>query len=91
MSYTLSAFATKAEIADTATVVIAGYEPAGPATDEATEHLDAVSGIVAQLTQVIGTDDDTLHVSISGHANTGHRPADGWGDEFVTVTVRVKR
>lgn len=41
------------------------------------------------LSEAVGTDDDYFTVSISGHANPNHEQAEGWGDEFVSVTLSV--
>lgn len=35
---------------------------------------------------VVGTD-TPVRVSLSGHANPDHEPADGWANDFVTVSV----
>jgi hypothetical protein len=39
------------------------------------------------LAKVVGRDGDTVHVSISGHANPDHAPRDGWANEMISVTV----
>jgi hypothetical protein len=92
MSYSLSLHAAKQDLADESsatTEAITAYQPPGPQVDEARNHLRVVAEVVPALVAAVGTDDDHVHISISGHANVDHKPADGWADEFVTVTVGV--
>jgi hypothetical protein len=91
MSYGLSLSAAKADLADDTSAVveaITAYDPPGPVVDEARHHLTAVADVVGHLAAVVGTDEDFVDIHISGHANPNHQPAEGWADEFITVTVR---
>ena len=54
------------------------------------EIVTAAEECVHKLAAVLGLPTDHVSVSISGHANPGHAPKPGWGDEFVSITVNVK-
>lgn len=60
-------------------------------TAEVRDHFTAIVDAVTSLLRFVGRDDDTVRVTISGHANPGHAPADGYADEFIRVLVEVIR
>lgn len=39
------------------------------------------------LAAAVGRPEDKIRIHISGHANPDHGPKEGWGPEFITVTV----
>ena len=62
--------------------------PAG--CDEAAgDQTAAARKAVRLLAAAVGRPGDQVSVAMSGHANPGHAPHDGWGDEFITITVRA--
>jgi hypothetical protein len=92
MSYSLSS-RTAADINDqideylATTVADSDNQP----TTEVTDHLTAAKQAIATLAAAIGRPDDELVVTISGHANPDHAPRDGWADEFISISVSVRR
>jgi hypothetical protein len=96
VSYSLSVNAAKAEIREAVEKAVDDYMPTVEATewqptDEVREHLAAAVNAVARLADAVGQVSDTLAVSINGHANPGHAPAEGWADELVSVAVHRVR
>jgi hypothetical protein len=96
MSYSLSAKSPKAEVGRAVTDAIDTYMPTIEASEwqpaeEVRTHLAAVAAAASELASAIGLDSDELSVSVSGHANPGHGPKDGYADEWVTVSVVVVR
>lgn len=95
MSYSLSVTAPRTEVANQVDaeivryveeqVVPGGHQP----VDEVQAHLDAVAETVARLATAVGRDEDTIAVSISGHANPGHAPTEGYAEECVTISLSV--
>lgn len=93
MSWSLSVPATSVEDFDSAIEdVRAAYDASvvsqfqddqvEPTREQITEAIAAVSGIVDS-----GAVGKQVTVSMYGHANAGHEPADGWANETVTITV----
>lgn len=39
------------------------------------------------LAEVVGRPGDAVFVTLSGHANPGHGPRDGWAHEQISITV----
>lgn len=98
MSYSLSIPATpRADVADRLLAEAMRYmaEQVEPSewqpTDEVRHHLVAAVAAVAPLATSIGRDEDSLLVTISGHANPDHAPTEGYSDECVTVSVSVAK
>lgn len=56
-------------------------------SDEASEALGAAKEAAKALATVVVPGGEPASVSISGHANPGHKPAEGWANDFVAVTV----
>jgi hypothetical protein len=70
---------------------ITGYDPPGPAPDETRDHLNALAQAVPLIAAAIGRDIDDVDIHITGHANPGHAPTEGWADEYVNVLVTRTR
>jgi hypothetical protein len=50
------------------------------------EQFDAVLAAASSgLTHVVG--DGNVNVTLSGHANPGHQPRQGWANDLVTVSI----
>src|SRR5436190_1007576 len=56
---------------------------------EVREQVDQAVEVAAHLLDsgVLGGENDSYFVSLYGHANEGHRPAEGWANDAITVTV----
>jgi hypothetical protein len=57
------------------------------AVDAAGEHFDRIRRALVELVAAVGPEDGTLSVTVSGHANPGHAPTEGWANESITVAV----
>lgn len=57
---------------------------------EQTEQIDVAIAAAKLLAGAVGRPGDEVFVSISGHANPGHAPKEGWSNETVTVSVTAK-
>jgi hypothetical protein len=88
VSYTLSTGAEKAEIHE---AVVQAVEGVPEPSIETSAHLEAIIEAATRLAAAIGRPEDALSVSVTGHSNPDHAPAEGWADEFITVTVAVSR
>lgn len=55
-----------------------------------TEQASRAYEAAALLAQQVGRPEDQVVVTMSGHANPGHAPRDGWSDETITVTVSAR-
>lgn len=90
MSYSLSAIGTRDDLGDAyvdaVNTAVASYGTGGP-VDEMADHFAAIGDAVEGLAKVVGLPEDRLAVAVSGHANEGHAPAEGWSDEFITITI----
>ena len=58
--------------------------------DEASDHVSAVAHAVPVVVQSLGPNVDTYIISVTGHANKGHKQQEGWSDEWVTIGITVK-
>lgn len=54
---------------------------------EQREQFEAAVEAAKALARVVGRPDDAVFVSVSGHANPGHGPREGWAQELISVTV----
>lgn len=89
MSYSFTAGpATKADIMTDLDHAAADL-PEGNADAERDDHLRAIGDAVRALFPVVGTDEDRVSVSVSGHSNVEHAHSNEWADEMVTITVSV--
>lgn len=55
---------------------------------EAVEHLNAAAEAATNILSALGA----VHmftISVLGHANPGHKPRDGWANDFCDVKVSV--
>lgn len=57
----------------------------------ATDQVKAARDAAFRLLYAVGRPNEPVTVSISGHANPGHEPYEGAGDEYITVTVHTHR
>ena len=64
-------------------------QPTHELSDESIEQVRAAKlaakGIIES--QAVGGSDKAFGVTLSGHANEGHEPADGSANDFVQITV----
>ncbi len=90
MSFSLSVTAARPEVA--AAVADAGqrYDLTGnDAPTETRELIDAAPAIAQTAADLLGRPEDTVTVSVSGHANLGHARREGWSNDMITVSVSV--
>jgi len=89
MSWSASLGATKAADIDEAIDKV----PTTPPEDGCDEHVceqinaarAAAKGLIAS--GLVGDGDKAFTVTLSGHSNEGHEPADGWANDCVTVAI----
>jgi hypothetical protein len=87
VSYGLTATAgPKAGVHD---AVLAAVEAREGDPPEMLAHLEAVIEAATRLASAVGRPEDTITISVSGHSNPNHAPAEGWAHEFVTLSVAV--
>jgi exo-beta-1,3-glucanase (GH17 family) len=60
-----------------------------PLSDEAVEQIEAAADAAQMLVEVNGWPSEATHynVTLSGHANPGHAPAQGYANDYVQVSV----
>lgn len=58
-------------------------------TEEVGEHLVAIREAVEAIACVLGRPGDKISVTISGHANPDHAPAEGWANEMINISMNV--
>ena len=65
----------------------AGYHDDGSVFGAMDEQFEAALNMarIAWLRKVVG--DGNINVTLSGHANPGHKPRQGWANDLVTVSV----
>jgi hypothetical protein len=57
------------------------------------EHVDEAAAAAKQAaldliaSGVVGDGDAPIRVSLSGHANPDHEPAEGWANDFVSINI----
>lgn len=89
MSYSLSipTAIEKDQLEDQVNVALEEYCAAYPGQDtpQMRDHIEAAIEAATQLAEVVG--EGPITVTISGHANQGHRPIAGWSNDFVQLTV----
>lgn len=88
MSYSAQVDVDKATINADLDHALAGIP--GNDVDHVKDHVAAIHTAVEHLAGVVGRPEDPLYVSISGHANPDHAPADGWADETITVSISAR-
>ena len=56
--------------------------------DEAAEQFVAAAALAGQVIDsgVVGYESDYI-ISVSGHANPDHKPAEGWANDYVNIQV----
>jgi len=54
---------------------------------EQREQFEAAVEAAKALAKVVGRAGDAVMISVSGHANPGHGPREGWAHEMITVRV----
>lgn len=57
---------------------------------EQAEQFQAAVDAAKALARVVGRDGDEVIVTMSGHANPGHGPREGWANEMISVTVSAR-
>lgn len=89
MSWSASLGATKATDIDAAIDGCATSPPEDGLDEEVVEQVNAAraaaKGLVAS--GAVGDSEKAFTVTLSGHSNEGHEPADGWANDCVTVTI----
>jgi len=70
-------------------------DPTVPATSdvveaEQREQFEAAKEAAAVLAKAVGREGDDVFVTLSGHANPGHGPRQGWAAESVTISVTAR-
>jgi hypothetical protein len=89
MSYTFHTAAPKAALVDALTDEAARVHLNAYGHAEAMEQIGQAIAWVGALAKVIGPEGAAVAVTISGHANPGHRAAEGWSEDQLTVSLRV--
>lgn len=86
MSWTGSGQATEHGIAVTSLTLTPSYDDADEQVQEQMSvAADAATKIIAS--GAVGGPGKEYHVFVSGHANPDHKPAEGWANDGVTVSV----
>lgn len=67
---------------------VAEIDPPGESFPEREDQVAAAKKAVLALVKsgAVG-DGEAFQVTLSGHANTDHKPAQGWANDVVTVSV----
>jgi hypothetical protein len=91
MSYSFSATANRAGLHKALGDEVAKVEQTDQrVADERNDHLVAALVVVDRLAEAVGRPEDDIAVSVSGHANPDHAPAEGWADEAISITVAAR-
>jgi hypothetical protein len=83
MSWSLSFDFENGEPQGDAAEKLSVIEP--PHRDQAEEAVRSVFQLAAS--GVVGDPNGKYKVTLSGHGNPDHKPAPGWGNDFVTISV----
>lgn len=67
----------------------AEYQAQNGTEAEATELVNAASEAVRLVAAALGEKWSSASISISGHANPGHGPKEGWANDCLTISVAV--
>jgi hypothetical protein len=79
---------TEPDLAAALAEAIAPIAEANPdQADAMDDHAKALAKALPELVAVVGPDDALVRVSVSGHANPGHEPVEGWADDAIHVDV----
>lgn len=64
-------------------------QPTHELSEESIEQVRAAKAAAKSVieTQAVGGSDKAFGVSLSGHANEGHEPAEGYARDFIQITV----
>lgn len=65
-------------------------KPRHAATKDNVDQFEAAKAAAIELINsgVVGSNyEQRYHVGLHGHGNPGHKPAEGWANDSVTVTV----
>ena len=94
MSYSFSATGNRSNIVDAVreqgeAAVTQFNDP--PAEEAVRDHVKSAATAVEVIVETLGRPDDELSVSVSGHANPGHAPREGWSNESCSVQVWVSQ
>jgi hypothetical protein len=54
------------------------------------DHLSHIGDAVDGLLECLGTSDDLIAATVSGHANPGHGPHPGYADEYIQVNLTIR-
>lgn len=69
---------------------IATIEVPYPIDDDPREQFEKAKQLAIDLVEsgvVGGSPDHRFNVSLSGHANPGHEPTEGWSNDAVTISI----
>jgi hypothetical protein len=58
-----------------------------PCRQPAYEHVARLQAALPALLEVVGSDECTVSITVSGHANPGHGKYEGWADEMLNVQI----
>jgi hypothetical protein len=59
-----------------------------PLSKEVEEQFEVALGAVKHLAESGAVGTEHLFATISGHANEGHKPAEGWSNDSLTISLR---
>ena len=58
---------------------------------EAQIAVNYISKAAVVMVEALGDNAEIVSISVSGHANPGNLPKEGWSNEFCSLTVSVKK
>lgn len=91
MSYSFTVTAPRSTLRNELGEAVAKVEQTDTGVaEERGQQLVAFFNAIDELADAIGQPDDDIFVSVTGHANPGHAPRDGWADEFITISVAAR-
>lgn len=57
--------------------------------DAFTEHVEGITHALEAMASWMGSEDQELRCVVTGHANPGHKPREGYSDEHITISIGV--
>lgn len=81
---------TAATIEDTAREAFAAHQSAIDDDEQRSVNAEQFEAGLHAAQSILASGavgDGPAHVTLSGHANQGHRPRDGWANDTITVSV----
>lgn len=91
VSYSLTVTAARGDLKQALGDEVARIEQQSTeAADERTDHLTAALVVLDRMLEAVGRPEDDVIVSIIGHANPDHAPAEDWANEQLTISVTAR-